>query len=93
VLKPAVAGILALLLIVAATLAVSHSLHRALHPGATENHLCLICSLVKGEVGTADVSAIFALFVCALWFFHPHFTFVVPIVIDQRLDRSRAPPR
>jgi hypothetical protein len=48
--KPVLAGLMALLLLVASVLSVSHSLHQSLHrDGSVNGHLCLVCSFAKGH--------------------------------------------
>jgi hypothetical protein len=92
--KPALAGLLAALLLVSATLSVSHALHQSLHrDGAANNHFCLVCSFAKGQVSAADVALASALVVffclCGIRAAKPS-----PLPgFDYRLSPSRAPPR
>jgi hypothetical protein len=90
----ALGGLLAVLLLVATTFSVSHSLHQLLHhDSARTNHLCLACSFAKGQVSVAVVALfVAAVAFCCLWrvctvgvspSFGP----------DYRLSPSRAPPR
>jgi hypothetical protein len=87
------AGLLALLLLVAATFSASHALHRSLHQGSDANHhLCLLCAFAKGQASAASVALVaFPLF---FWSVRgPCFaaTLVLPS-FDYRLSPSRAPP-
>ena len=92
--KPALAGLLALIVLVATTFSVSHALHQTLHPNAPAgNHFCLVCSLVKGQVNAADVSAALLLFTAVLVFSFPALELVIQSAVDRRLNPSRAPPR
>jgi hypothetical protein len=92
--KSVLAGLLALFVLVATTSAVSHGLHQALHPNAPAgSHLCLICSLAKGQVTAADVVPALALFVSVLFFSIPALKTVALAPSDRRLAPSRAPPR
>jgi hypothetical protein len=92
--KPALAGLLALLLLVLTTISACPSLHKFLHSdGGETNHQCLVCSFAKGQVAAAEVSGIFASVVIGL----------VGLVLlpklsplpsfDFSLSPSRAPPR
>ena len=91
--KSAFAGLLALLLLVALTFSVSHSLHQAIHPGAGLNgHFCLVCSIAKGQVGAVDTAIILTALV---------FSFLIGVRLSAssplaffayRLSHSRAPP-
>jgi hypothetical protein len=90
----ALGALLAVLLVVAAFLSVSHALHQCLHDeGAANGHVCLLCSLAKGQVSAVP----FALWsgVCVLsclWYF----CLISPVPLpgfDYRLSPSRAPPR
>jgi len=91
--KSAFAGVLALLLLVALTFSVSHSLHQAIHPGAGLNgHFCLVCSIAKGQVGAVDTAIILTALV---------FSFLIGVRLSAssplaffayRLSHSRAPP-
>jgi hypothetical protein len=92
--KPAVGGLLALLLLVATTFSVSHALHQSLHQdGPGSGHFCLVCSFAKGQVSgeaVAVVSAILAF--CCLWCVGLASTIFFPR-FDYRLSPSRAPPQ
>jgi len=91
--KPALAGLLALLLLALSTISVCPSLHKFLHSDGGENHQCLVCSFAKGQVTAAEVSGVFAALVISL----------VGLVLlpkvsplpsfDFALSPSRAPPR
>lgn len=90
----ALGGFLALLLLVATALSVSHELHQSLHRGrATSGHFCLVCSFAKGQVSAAAVAVICAVLVfCCLWGVCQPGT--SPFSgFDYRISPSRAPPR
>ncbi len=91
--SPALAGLLALLLLVAGMLSVSQCLHQALHPeGAGSDHSCLVCSLVKGQVSAVSVAAVMALLVLCC-FSAVLCARISPLPgFDYRLSPSRAPP-
>jgi hypothetical protein len=92
--KSALAGLLAIFVLVATASSVSHGLHQALHPNApSSTHLCLICSLAKGQVTAADVAPALAIFSLILFFSVPALTTVALPASDRRLASSRAPPR
>ncbi len=87
------AAALAFLVLAAATFSVSHALHNSLHAsGSTDHHLCLLCSLAKGQVSGAEVALTTAVLVICVatglrlteWLSLPG--------IDYRLLPSRAPP-
>jgi flagellin-like protein len=91
--KSAVSGVLVVLLLVAMTFSVSHSLHRILHDdGARSDHFCLACSLAKGQVGALGVASISAVLVlCCFWVDGRDHT-TPSCGFDYRLSPSRAPP-
>ena len=91
--KSALAGLLAVLLLVAATLAASHALHQSFHAGrASASHLCLICSFTKGQVTTAEIAPALAVFVSIVIFSLPLVRVSKLPVTDRRLAHSRGPP-
>ena len=93
VVKPALAGLLAFLLLISATLAVSGALHQLLHHDADGgHHLCLICLFAKGQVSAADVALVATLLVlCPLFSFRT--VNLLPLsAFDYRLSPSRATP-
>jgi hypothetical protein len=91
--QAALAGLLALLLLAAATFSVSHALHQSLHgDSAADSHFCFLCSLAKGQVTVATVAVLpAALVLSCLWSFRPLSTSPLP-GFDYCLSRSRAPP-
>jgi hypothetical protein len=91
--KPALTGLLALLLLVAGVLSVSHALHQLLHNDAAgSHHLCLACSFAKGQISAADIALVAALLVLRpLAGLPPVILSPVP-ASDYRLSPSRAPP-
>jgi hypothetical protein len=91
--KPAVAGLLAALLLLATTASASHFLHRALHGSASSpNHHCVICLFAKGQVSTADGVATLGLFVAVFLFTIAWTSARALESTDLRLSPSRAPP-
>jgi hypothetical protein len=93
--KPALAGLLVLLLLVAAAFSGNVTLHRSLHSGNGDGyHLCLICSLAKGQFSAAE-TGLFAvvLFLRLLLSDLRPGSFLPLPSFDYRLPPSRAPPR
>jgi hypothetical protein len=78
---------------VAMTFSVSHTLHQFLHRDGTGNdHSCLACSLVKGQVSAAAVALISAVLVLSC-FWVICLVHTTPFCgIDYRTSPSRAPP-
>ena len=91
--KPALTGLLALLLLVSGALSVSHALHQSLHNDTTgSHHFCLVCLFAKGQVSAADVAVVAALLVLFA-LFSPYAGNPSPLPsFDYRLSPSRAPP-
>jgi hypothetical protein len=89
----ALAALLAVLLLLAAILSVSHALHQCLHDeGAANGPVCLICSFAHGQVSAVPVAFVLGVFVFpCLWSFRLVSTFALP-GFDYRLAPSRAPP-
>jgi len=91
--KSALAGLLALLLLVAGAISVNHALHQSLHNDkAANSHFCLLCSFAKGQVSGAEVALISAVlsFFCFCGVRLANTSIVA--AIDYRLSPSRAPP-
>jgi hypothetical protein len=92
--KPALAGILALLLVLSSALSSSPALHQLLHTDySPNNHVCLVCLLAQGQVSGTAPAAIPALFVFGLILLLPALRMTVLPGFDHRLFFSRAPPR
>jgi hypothetical protein len=92
--KAVLSGIMALLLLVAATLSVNHTLHRSLHnDGSVSGHFCLVCSFAKGQANSPDVPLVLALCVVFVLFCIriAEISFL-PGGFDYRLTYGRAPP-
>jgi len=89
----ALSGALAVLLMVAMAFSVSHTLHEFLHSdGAGNDHSCLACSLVKGQVSVAAVALILTLLVLSC-FWVLYLVHAAPFYgFDYRASPSRAPP-
>ena len=91
--RPALAGLLALLLLGSGTLSVSYALHQSLHNNAAGgSHFCLVCLFAKGQVSAAEVAFVAALLVlCPLSGIRAAKPSPWP-GFDYRLSPSRAPP-
>ena len=91
--KPALSGLLALLLLICGVISVSRALHQSLHSDTTGgHHLCLVCSFAKGQVSAADVALVAAVQVLSpLSSLSAADTSPLP-AFDYRLSPSRAPP-
>ncbi len=92
--KAALAGLMALLLLAATLVSVSHALHQSLHrDGSVGAHFCLVCSFAKGQVTGHEGPLALALAVLSLLFcillakVSP-----VPGGLDYCVSRGRAPP-
>jgi hypothetical protein len=85
---------MALLLLVAATLSVSHTLHQTLHrDGAMNGHFCLVCSFAKGQVTGPEATFASALAVLSLLFFiRAIHAALLPGGFDYCVSQGRAPP-
>ena len=91
--KPALSGLLALLLLISGTLSVSQALHQLLHNDAAgSHHVCLVCLFAKEQVSAADVAVVATLLVL-LPLFSQRAGNPSPLpAFDYRLSPSRAPP-
>jgi hypothetical protein len=92
--KPVLAGLMALLLLVASVLSVSHSLHQSLHrDGSVNGHLCLVCSFAKGHAsGPAATVALAAVVLPVLFCLCLFPSSLLPRGFDYRIAHGRAPP-
>lgn len=88
----AFAGLLAALLFFSGLLSVSHTAHRLLHSDGSNNHLCFVCSIAKGQMNAAEVALVFVCFVATLLFCTPLLRFSALVAEDRRFAPSRAPP-
>jgi hypothetical protein len=93
-LKPALAGLLAILFLGMTLIGASERLHLQLHADA-EDHghsPCAVCALVKGQVDApvVTVSEVFASLSVA-WTL-PSVQVIVPVAIDLSAAPSRGPP-
>jgi H+/Cl- antiporter ClcA len=92
--KSALAGFLAFVLLFAGIFSVSYAVHRSLHRDASGiSHVCLVCSLVKGQVSAADVTVLSVILIFCSIFGLRLATISPSLGIDYRLSPSRAPPR
>jgi len=91
---PALAGLLAAILLMSGALSVSHALHESLHhDGAANSHFCLVCLFAKGQVNAAEVAlASDPILFCCLYGIGAAKPSPLPDS-DYRLSPSRAPPR
>jgi hypothetical protein len=91
--KSALAGLLALLLLAAATVSANHALHHFLHQdGGVNQHLCLVCSFAKGQVSAAEATLVAAALIVGFSFDLCRANILVLPAVDFRLSPSRAPP-
>jgi hypothetical protein len=91
--KPALSGLLALLLLICGVISVSRALHQLLHNDAAgSHHLCLACSFAEGQISTADVALVAALLVLRLLSCLRAANPAPLPSFDYRLSPSRAPP-
>jgi len=91
--KETLAAMLAVLLLVAATLSANHSRHQAVHgDGAAASHACLICSLSKGQVTASDIAPVLLAYCAILIFIAPLIPQAPSAQSDLRLAPGRAPP-
>ena len=91
--KSALAGLLAILFLLATTVSVTHSLHHSL-PGnhSAGSHSCFLCAFAKGQVASADTAPI-AAFLALCLVSTVHLAKVsAPANWDYRFSPSRAPP-
>jgi hypothetical protein len=92
--KPAIAGLLAFLVLAAVTFSASHNLHKSLHTDdSAASHGCLVCSLVSGQLSAVDVAVIALVIAFGFAFFVLLLQSPVLPGHDFRLAPSRAPPR
>jgi hypothetical protein len=91
--KPALAGLLAVLVLLSSVLAASPYLHRLLHQERSHNtHPCLVCSLVKGHLSAAGIASATALLLLPFAFCVCPLRVAATASLDYRLSPSRAPP-
>ena len=92
--KAAVAVLLTLLVILAASISASDTLHSSLHAnGSLNHHFCLACAFAAGQVSAVETAlALPALLLCLLGLLHLAHSALLP-AFDYRLAPSRAPPR
>jgi hypothetical protein len=91
--KPALAGLLAVILLILGAISVSHALHEFLHHDASDgSHFCLLCSIAKGQVSTAALASTPAPPVLARFCALLTADVSTAASFDYRLSPSRAPP-
>jgi hypothetical protein len=85
---------MALLLLVASTLSVSHALHQSLHrDGTVSGHLCLVCSFAKGHAsGPGAILVLVAAVLPVLFSFCLPQRSPLPRDFDFGVAQGRAPP-
>lgn len=89
----ALAALLALLFVVAASVSVCHGLHRALHGDSDPGHpYCLACAVAKAQLHNAD--PVIALALITLLTISPLFLLQIacPSALHLRFARGRDPP-
>jgi len=92
-LKPVLAGLLAVLILLLTLASTCHWLHGQLHAGADHDQSpCAACTIAKGQLDTPVVlvSEVFASLSVA-WTL-PSVQVLVPIAIDLSVAPSRGPP-
>jgi|SRR5208337_742548 len=92
--KPALAGLLAGLVLFAAIASASPAIHEQFHHDpSTPSHGCAICLFALGQLGATEVSAAAVMLAGLLCFSVNPLSAVFSSSIDYRLSPSRAPPR
>lgn len=92
-LKPALAGLLVLLVVLMTFASASAGLHGQFHSNSTDDHgPCAVCTIAKGQLDTpvVSVSEVFASLSVA-WTV-PSLQTAPPCVIDLSVAPSRGPP-
>jgi hypothetical protein len=91
--KPALAGLLCVLLLCFSTLAANPSLHKLVHSdSAPDSQTCVVCLLVQGQVDSAVVAPILSVFVFSLLFLVAATRTAAFREFDYQLAPSRGPP-
>src|SRR5436190_13491029 len=90
--KPAISGLLAILLLAAVAAAASPSLHQWVHSSSDGGHLCLVCTFCKSQIVSADVTPICAVLSSVFVFSIPSLNQVLLPPMDLRLASPRGPP-
>jgi hypothetical protein len=86
-------AILALVLLASATFASNHILHRLIHEDAPVNdHSCLACSLIKGQVAAAEPAPLLVAVVSSLCLGIRSLPACLLPGNDYCFSESRAPP-
>jgi hypothetical protein len=94
VLQPALAGLLAVMVLSAAILSASPSLHAWFHhESSTPSHACVVCLFAQSQLSAAEVSVAAVVLAGAYCFFARPFSQTAFASFDYRLSPSRAPPR
>ena len=92
--KPALAGLLAALLLAFGLLAANGPLHRSLHhDGAVGASFCAVCLFANGHVELADVAPVLSASVLFVLCGSLAASAGVPWSVDSLLPPGRAPPR
>lgn len=92
--KPALAGLLAGLVLFAAILSSSPSLHEQFHQNSSSpSHACVVCLFAQGHLSVAEVGIVAVGMAAALSFFCKPISSAIFSSVDYRLSPSRAPPR
>ncbi len=88
------AVLLGAVLLISLLLASSHELHHRLHSAdSSGDHLCLLCSFAKGQVGAAQAAAVMVIVAVSCFFTLGLLAVSPPASPDWLLAPGRAPPR
>ncbi|WP_040550129.1 hypothetical protein [Pedosphaera parvula] len=91
--KPALAGLLAILLLCFSTLAASPTLHQLIHSdSAPDSQSCVVCLLAQGQANSVAIISIAAVFVFALLLLVEVARAAAFLQFDYRFAPSRGPP-
>jgi hypothetical protein len=91
--KPAMAGLLAVLVLFFSTAAVSPALHQWLHADANSpDHSCVVTTLTKGQVDAGLSALVVVVFVALVCGFVVYSENLLLPAADYRYSSSRAPP-
>ena len=91
--KSALAGLLGVVVFLAATFSAVHPLHHSPHSnGGGDGHSCFLCSLAKGQVASVDTHPVTAFRTFCIVFAIRPCEASAPAGWDYRFSPSRAPP-
>jgi len=91
--KPALASLMAGLILLVALVASSESLHHRIHGSSTDGQSpCAICSVVRGHIDAPTSTSPEACVTLFIAWTLPHFESAVPPAVDVSVASSRGPP-